>query len=374
MKILICMRSLRQSEGGPITAALGLSGSLVANGHSVTLTAHDDGEGEAILRDLDVPEGVRVKLFPLTSRIWEHSRGYARWLKSGVQEYDLVIVNSIWISHVFFACRSARLKHVPYIVRPHGCLTQSDLQHHRFRKRLYLRLIEGRNLHGALYVHATSQAEAEDLKACGVANAEVIPLGVDNDLLTVEAPNRQRNRVLFLGRVAEKKGVDILIRALAHIAGADLHLDVVGVDHRDLQTGLESLADELQVRNRVTFHGHANAKERMSFLTGAGVFALASKDENFGLSTAEAMATGLPVVITRDVSHADLVRATASGIVADREPAAFAIAMKTIAALDQNAYGTMSDAAREAVTMNYSWAGTAESVVGLAVRRIAGHA
>ena len=369
MRILLALRSLQQAEGGPITAAFGLARALAQRGHEVTITAHDDGLGIDLSR-APCPDGVRVRLFPMTRRLWEHSTRYARWLRGNVSQYDLVIVNSLWISHVHHAARACQRTGTPYVIRPHGCLTESDMAHHRGRKRLYWMLEERANCRRAAFVHCTSDPEADNAKALGLDNVENIPLGVDEDLFTLEATSRRRSSVLFIGRIAEKKGVDILIRALAAPAAtrAGLTLDVLGVDHRGLQPGLMTLAEELGVATRVTFHGHADAPVRAEFLRAAGMLALPSKDENFGLAVAEAMAAALPVVITPHVSHAHLVRERSAGIVADRSTDAFAAAMTELVTLPAAEYRTMAERAREAVRKAYSWDRTAE-LLEEAVRR-----
>ena len=370
MRVLLALRSLQQAEGGPITAAFGLARALVMRGHEVTITAHDDGLGMESGLNATHPEDVRVMLFPLTRRLWEHSAEYARWLHSNVAHYDLVIVNSLWISHVHYAVKAAQRTGTPYIIRPHGCLTESDMAHHRGRKQLYWMLEERENCRRAILVHCTSESEADDARALGLLNVENIPLGVDEDLFALDAPQRRRTTVLFVGRIAEKKGVDILIRALATPVAtqAGLRLDVLGVDHRSLQPSLMALADEMGVAARVTFHGHVDPQPRAEFLRTAGMLALPSKDENFGLAVAEAMAAALPVVITPHVSHARLVRERSAGLVVERSTKAFAAAMTELASMADADYPAMADRARAAVRESYSWHRTAE-LLEQAIRR-----
>lgn len=355
VRILLAMRSLDPSEGGPTTAAFGLAQGLSRRGHEVTLTAHDDGRSTS--PDVTGSEGLDIRLFPLSTRFWEHSRCYARWLQKSVKAYDLVIINSMWRSHVHYAAKACRAAGVPYIIRPHGCLTQSDLAHHAMRKRAYWLLKDRRICQRAAFVHCTSEQEAADARLLNPGRVEVIPLGVDRGMFGIDGGVRSRTSVLFLGRIAEKKGVDILVRSLAEEDGrqAGLTLDVVGGDHRGLQAGLEELARELQVSDRVAFHGHADANKRAQFLATAGVFALASKDENFGISTAEAMAAGLPVVITPHVSHAPLVQSTHSGLVVDRDAREFASALRSVATLPQSEFAAMGAAARAAAEEHFSW-------------------
>ena len=370
MRILLAMRSLEQAEGGPITAAFGLSSSLIARGHDVTITAHDDGtSGGTSSR---TQNGITLITFPLTWRSWEHSAEYARWLRSNVEGFDVVVINSMWISHVYFAAKYAQKCGVPYILRPHGCLTTSDVSHHALRKRLYWLMIDREIAERALFVHCTSHQEAVDARALGLTNVENIPLGVEEGLFSLNLSGRVRNNVLFLGRIAEKKGLDILIRAIATDAATQtqLRVDVLGVDHRGLRAGLEQLARELAVEDRVSFHGHLEGEQRNSFLRKSGVLALPSKDENFGLAVAEAMAAGLPVVITPHVSHKDLIETNSAGFVVDRTPAAFGRALTGVAELPDDEYLAMQHRARRAVADSYSWDRTAALIEDALGRRL----
>src|SRR3712207_4213642 len=107
MRVLIAMRSLDQSEGGPITAAFGLADALRRRGHDVTIAAHDDGHPDAALPS-GTHNGVEVVIFPRTALAWEHSKEYASWLNAEVRNFDLVVINSLWISHVHYAAKACR--------------------------------------------------------------------------------------------------------------------------------------------------------------------------------------------------------------------------------------------------------------------------
>jgi glycosyltransferase involved in cell wall biosynthesis len=364
VKILIALRSVQLSEGGPITAAAGLADALAKSGHDVVVSGHDDGLGAQAVEGFPVRGDVAVKVFPRSSRLWEHSAAYRKWLNKHVRDFDLVLINSVWISHVFYASRACQDASVPYVIRPHGCLTKNDMKHSKLRKRVYLRLVERRHLKAAQFVHCTSQAEVDDCRNFGVKNARLIPLGVDQSLLQI---GRKMNRtcLLYVGRIAEKKGLDIAIAALSRppLAEQEVRLDVLGVDHIGMQESLERLAKECGVEERVVFHGHVDEERRNDFLQRACALVLPSKDENFGLAVAEGLAAGVPAIITRNVSHAELLESYMAGLIVDRNAESVASAVDKILRLPDREYGEMSAAARQLVLDNYSWARTASLVL-----------
>lgn len=111
--------------------------------------------------------------------------------------------------------------------------------------------------------------------------------------------------VLFLGRLHEKKGCDLLVEAFARVAGADpsLHLVMAGPDDaQGLRAGLEARAAQWGVAERVTWTGMLAGEAKWSALKAAQVFALPSHQENFGIAVVEALALGVPVLISEKVN------------------------------------------------------------------------
>jgi glycosyltransferase involved in cell wall biosynthesis len=132
--------------------------------------------------------------------------------------------------------------------------------------------------------------------------------------------------VMFLGRITEKKGVDVLVRAFREVRKEhDCRLAIVGPDDSGLIPKLKRLSGELELNDRdVVFVGPVFGEDRLSALAAADVWALSSHAENFGIAVVEAAAAGCPVVISPQVNLAPDLRAADAGVIADATPEAFA--------------------------------------------------
>ena len=142
--------------------------------------------------------------------------------------------------------------------------------------------------------------------------------------------------VLFLGRLHPKKGLETLIEAFRRLPAERVSLLVAGTGEPEYIERLQTAARDLILAGRVHFAGHLTGDDRRLALASADAFALASHSENFGLSVAEAMAAGLPVVVSRNCpwpqieawragfwvdNTADAVGAALTTLIADRPTA-----------------------------------------------------
>jgi glycosyltransferase involved in cell wall biosynthesis len=364
LKILICMASIDPRRGGPSSAVRELAAALSAAGNSVTVIAHND---ESANETSDVIDGYSVLRFALAFAPWQYSRTYRRWLKANVRSFDAVVINSLFLAHTFFASRYSHRASVPYAIRPHGSLNTADLAKNKFLKSLYLALVDRRTLNRAKFLFCTSATEADQALGSTATQALVIPLGISASIAAITRfPNSvDRDLVLFLGRITPKKGVDIFIQAFAKAQQQlpSLRAKIVGPDDENLQDGFNRLASDLGMSDYVDFNGFAGPAERAALLERAGMFVLPSADENFGISVAEALGAGMPVVITPGVSHAGLVKTYRAGYVPNRNVDDVAEAMIKIRRLSDSEYIRMSAQARQLVEDNYSWPASASKLV-----------
>lgn len=121
--------------------------------------------------------------------------------------------------------------------------------------------------------------------------------------------------VLYLGRVEHRKGIDFAIRAFAQ-ASRNIHnayFVIAGPYEDNYEKTLEKEAQYLGIREKIIFTGYLNRLERLTALIDADIFILTSYSENFGMAIVEAMASGLPVIISDKVGIADDIRAAGAG-------------------------------------------------------------
>jgi len=320
MKILQIIPAISPVYGGPSQMVRGLSAALAAQGVRVEiLTTDANGDvGQAPLAvplNCLVPEaGYGVRYFPCSPlRRYKFSAPLLWWLARHGHEYDLAHIHALFSPVSTAAATIARWRGLPYILRPLGTLDPQDLRKKRRLKALYGQLWERPNLAGAAAVHFTSTTEAATAYRYGVKTRDlVMPLGVD----LPDLPERGRARerwgigadrllVLYMSRLDRKKGIELLLKALAGAiaAGLPIHFVLAGSNSQDPAYEAELAA---QIAGSVladctTLTGFVAGADKLALLRDADLFVLPSYYENFGIAVAEAMAAGLPVVISDGV-------------------------------------------------------------------------
>ncbi len=173
----------------------------------------------------------------------------------------------------------------------------------------------------------------------GLTGVHAISCGLPGDEYSPN-PERQRGRIVFVGRVTSEKRLDTLVRAVALLPrDLDWHLDIVGGG--DQIDELAALARDLHVADRVTLTGYVSDAELRARLRGAEVFAMPSTAELQSIATMEAMATGLPVVAADAMALPHLVRDGGNGWLFRPDDAAdLADKLERVLRLDDDDYRT----------------------------------
>jgi len=203
--------------------------------------------------------------------------------------------------------------HVPYVVSPHGMLEPWAWRHKWWKKWPYFLLRERSFLQRAAALLATSKMEAERLRVFFPAQRiEMLPLGLTADAAENYAESRRKLGwrdeecvLLFLSRIHEKKGVDLLLQALVAQHGRwrelwpRLRLVVVGSGDEEYLAQLHRFSTEnARALPRIDWMGEIWGEARWRFFQGADLFCLPSHSENFGLAVLEACQVGTPVLTT----------------------------------------------------------------------------
>jgi glycosyltransferase involved in cell wall biosynthesis len=328
--------ALASRYGGPSAATFGICHALAGSGVEAVV-ASTDADGP--LR-LDVPigrieryRGVPVIFFPRQfSESLKYSSALAQWLRTHVQDFDLVHVHAVFSHSTLAAGQSCLVAGIPYIVRPLGTLDPWSLRRHRGRKQLMLMLGLKRVLAQAAAIHYTAVAEQSlaERELPWLPRGYVSPLGVHDELFVTpdEAPRTRRPDVLSVSRLDPKKGVDVLIEAFhllaADAALADWRLVIGGDGESDYVARLQASAAHGPAHQRISFCGWLDDQQRRERMLSASLFALPSQQENFGIALVEAMACGLPAIVSPGVNLGHELALAGAGWLVERRPQALA--------------------------------------------------
>jgi len=256
------------------------------------------------------------------------------WLRANASRFECVIVNGLWQYHGLAVRRALRETATPYYVFTHGMLDpwfkrEYPLKH--AKKWLYWPWAEYRVLRDARAVLFTSEEErrlARQSFGLYRATEAVVGYGTpgpSGDPAALRAAFLERfpavagkRALLFLGRVHPKKGCDLLVRAFAARAVVDpsLHLVMAGPDPTRWRPALMQMLGNAMLQLRVTWTGMLNGDLKWGAFHAADAFVLPSHQENFGIAVAEALACGVPVLISDKVNIWREIAQDEAGIVA----------------------------------------------------------
>lgn len=352
MRILHILPLITARAGGPVAFATEGAEALESMGVASTLFSTSMGQTPSAGGHRDVvaselpPNAARLDLhlFPVQApRRLAFSPSMGRRLARVVAQYDIVHIHSLWLFPQFAAQWSARRLGVPFVVSPHGALDPYLRQHGRFQKALTDLAWQRRMLRDATLLHITTEQEGELIADIAQSTPRhVVPVGVWTDRLRIAGDGaRFRARflggsdaeiVLFLGRITYKKGLDLLIRSFAHVTreSPDTRLVIAGPDDEGLRPVLEQLAEDEGLAAHVLFTGPLYQDDRADAFAAATVWALSSYTENFGVAVMEALAAGLPTIVSTEVNLAGVIRETDAGVVAGTNPAEFGLALANL--------------------------------------------
>jgi glycosyltransferase involved in cell wall biosynthesis len=310
----------------------------------VHVAATDDDNHGRLKLPLGTPvsaDGATYWHFRRNTRIYQSSIGLTSWLLRHMAQFDLVHIHSLFTYPATAAAAIAQRRSIPYIVRPLGVLNRWGLQSGRaWAKRVSLRLIESRILRRAAAVQFGSVAERlETEEVCPLGRAVVIPNPVDLDQPATRglfrarhAALRDRQIVLFLGRLSPVKGIELLLDAFEIVQRANPRavLVVAGSGNDGYVRDLRARADKLGISSDVVWTGFLDRTAKAAALADADVFVAPSRSESFGLAAVEALAAGVPAVLTVGVGIADEVAGSGAGLAVPQEAWAIACAIERI--------------------------------------------
>ena len=333
LRILHIICSLSPADGGPTEAVRQLASAYSNAGISAEVVCLDNPD-EPFLKEISCTVHAlgesHLGRYSFSPRLWQ-------WLRKNAATYDAIVVNGIWTFIGIAARSAARHAGLPYGVFIHGALdpwfnNQYPLKH--IKKSLYWPIQYG-VLRDARAVFFTTDAERELALRSFSPNrwrSKVVPYGIgdpDHPQSQTGSPASQveafytrlpmlrgRRYLLFVGRIHQKKGCDLLVQAFARFAVQEPEVDVViaGPDQVGWQSKLQEMCVNLGISNRVHWPGQIRGELKWGALRACEAFVLPSHQENFGIAVVEALAVGRPVLISNQVNIWPEIVADQTGI------------------------------------------------------------
>lgn len=303
MRICHIVPSLEERHGGPSKSVRALANAEAALGEPVELLATLEPGQPGVAAAADA---ARIHVFPREMPQWLcRSTGLAAHLDATA--CDVVHNHALWLLTLRYARNTARRQDVPLVISPRGMLSGWAYEHRRWRKQFAGLFVHPGALHAAAGWHATSPEERDDIRALGFkqpvcVSPNGVPLPADSELAAARAAwhglcpaTKTRPVALFYSRFHRKKRLRELIDLWLSVPRGDWLLLIVGVAEDYTAAELAASLTAAGATDRVAvFDGAA----RPPPYAVASLFVLPSHSENFGLVIAEALAAGVPALVT----------------------------------------------------------------------------
>jgi len=311
--------------GGPTMTVSKLSEELVNAGCSVevfTTTANGKVELNVPAGKPMLVDGVKVTYFKRLTK--DHSHYSPALLKAvwkNAKNYDVIHIHAWWNLVSVLSCLAAVIKNVPVLLSPRGTLSGYSFTNKSALLKKMLHYGLGTYLLKRSHLHATSKAEADSLlQIIKPKSINIIPNFVK--LASEDYPdmNEQKEvfKLLFFSRIEHKKGLDILIKALAELS-IPYTLTIAGDGDIAYMEELKKLAYENGSSKHIYWIGFQN-ENKFDVLHEHHLMVLPSHNENFGNVVIESLSVGTPVLISKGVGLADYVIKNNLGWVCDADP------------------------------------------------------
>jgi glycosyltransferase involved in cell wall biosynthesis len=346
-----------------------------------------------------------------------------RWLNRHIGEFDLVHIHALFSFSSWAAASAAQKQRVPYVIRPLGVLNRWGLTNRRrLLKQVWLRFVEGPILERAAAIHYTSDSERDEAALIGGEIAQlrsfVIPIPVGGSLGASDAALRQsisrehsartsgsrnftaeggevqrtsafaesgairpafsgedeflqtypkareKKIVLFLARLDEKKGLDLLLQAFADVRQehGDSVLVIAGDGQQQFVERLHRQAEDLGIANDIIWTGFLSGPQKTAAFSAAQVYVLPSYSENFGIAAAEALTFGVPTVLSDQVAIAGDAAAAGASVMVRPDAMEIARAIKQLLK-DPPARETLSRNGKQFAQRSFSTERVSEQLV-----------
>jgi len=375
MNILHVVTSLDPAQGAPPAVVTRLAAAQAALGHQVAILAYaDPAAAERTAKSVaPIPGFDRVKVHGLVppGRMTRFTGADVRgFLEPHITSLDYLHLHGIWDTLLIHTANVARRAGVPYALVPHGMLDPWSLSQRATKKKIALALGFGKLIRNAAFLHTLNTDEQRLIAPLnlnprtavipnGVFLSEIEPLPPRGTFRAKHAELHDDPYVLFLSRLHFKKGLDYLADAFAIAAKATprLRLVVAGPDDGAREPFVQQIA-RLGLTDRTHVVGPLYGGDKIAAFVDAAAFCLPSRQEGFSVAVTEALACGIPVVIS-DQCHFPEVQEVGAGRVVPCYAKATGDALAHVLS-DAGAAQRMGDAGARLIRDRFTWPKVAE--------------
>ena len=356
MYVIQTVPDVNNESSGPSYSVCGLCRGLYACGVNVEL--HIPAVKSIKNYTFSVYTYPRKSFFHLRGMEWSPA------LKKGLIECcrsaDIIHSNGLWMIPNIYASYAVRDTSCKLVTSPRGAMATWSLERSRFKKKIMGLVAQNKALSATDMFHATSEKEYEEIRALGYKQpVAIVPIGMDipqgNSSIDKKDQKRIR-RIVFFGRIHKVKAIDNLVHTWGDLSQSlpQWELVIAGPDC-GAKTEIEEIINCRKIP-RVRFTGELNGQAKYDFLTDADIYVLPSHTENFGVTVAEALASGVPVIASQGTPWEGLEKEKCGcWIPIGIEP--LKTALKELTALSDEKRQEMGKCGQDWIRRDFSWEG-----------------
>lgn len=282
-------------------------------------------------------DGVKVTYFERITKDHTHfSPALLLALRRKIKaDPNLIIhIHAWWNLVSIFSCYLAKWYAIPVILSPRGMLTNYTSKNRNGGIKSIIHTLIGKRLLKYCHVHATSELEKQDiLSILRPKSIHVIPNLVRfpfftgdtstsktiNESTTKPLNNKQPFKIIFLSRIEQKKGLELLFEALVDLP-FKWQLTIAGTGEEDYERALKARVERLELVENINWIGQVSNIEKFNLMAQHDLLVLTSYNENFANVVIECLSVGTPVLLSDQVGLADYVKEKKLGWITDLAP------------------------------------------------------
>ena len=366
MKILHVIDTTNPKTGGPVEGLKQLYKYYKKKKINVEILSSDNNLYSNNLKK-DLP---KINIAGKQSFFFRYNSKLIPWLEKNIYKYDLLIVHGIWLYHNFAVMNVANRFNKPYFVFTHGAMApwlNKFLTFKYIKKKIFFSLFQRKFLLRAKAVFFTSLTEMNNAKKefnlSGVKK-KYIGYGIFGNQNTnnfnkkkflEKFPNfKYKKIILYLGRIHEIKGIDILIKSFLKLYSKNklFHLIIAGPANKNYLKKLKALNDGSN--ENITWFSDVYGKFKWDLFNVSDFFCQPSHHENFGITIVEALSSKKPVIISNKVNIFKTIKNYNAGLIANDNQNSFDKTLLRINFISNKDYKKLSNSAYMCFKTNFS--------------------